>query len=112
VLIHVGRTSGRVYRTPLEAYPTADGYLFTVNYAQSDWPRNVMAAGSASLLIDGTSIDLIKPRLLPVEAAYRLTRPDAKVPPNWVGVKECLVTTAVSTTRSASETQHRSRNTS
>ena len=109
VLTHVGRTSGTVYHTPLDAYPTADGYLLTVNYRHSDWPRNVMAAGSATLRIDGEPIDLTDPRLLPAEAAYRLVRPEAKIPPNWVGVEECLVMTASPADRSATGSASRSR---
>lgn len=95
VLVHVGRTSGTVYRTPLEAYPTSDGYLFTVNYKSSDWPKNVVAAGAAQLDVEGDTIQLDSPRLVPTEEAYRLLGPDTKTPPSWVGVQECLVMTPV-----------------
>lgn len=96
VLIHVGRKSGRTYRTPLDAYEVDGGYLFTVNYgARSDWPKNVVAAGGASLERAGRTIELSDPRILPVEQAYQLMAPDAKKPPSIIGVEECLVTTAV-----------------
>jgi deazaflavin-dependent oxidoreductase (nitroreductase family) len=99
VLVHTGRRSGATYRTPLDAYPTDGGYVFTVNYGtKSDWPRNVMAAGEARLEIEGTVVELTKPRLVPTEEGYRLLDQDAKTPPSLVGVEECLVVDAVSTT--------------
>jgi hypothetical protein len=32
VLAHVGRTSGKTYRTPLDAHPVDGGYLFILVY--------------------------------------------------------------------------------
>ncbi|HET9259313.1 MAG TPA: nitroreductase family deazaflavin-dependent oxidoreductase [Acidimicrobiia bacterium] len=92
VLVHKGRNSGNTYRTPLGAYPTANGFLFTVNYNRSDWPRNVVAAGSAILQVDGEDIILTDPVLMPPGEAYPLiTDPDMKTPPSFVGVEQCLV---------------------
>jgi hypothetical protein len=46
VLVHVGRKSGNVYRTPIGAEPIDGGYLFFVNYGpQTDWLRTVMRQG-------------------------------------------------------------------
>lgn len=96
VLVHTGRTSGHTYRTPLDMFEVDGGYLFTINYgSRSDWPKNVVAAGEAGLELDGETIDLTDPRILPVGEAYELMAPDAKKPPSFVGVEECLVTTAV-----------------
>jgi deazaflavin-dependent oxidoreductase (nitroreductase family) len=59
VLTHVGRSSGKTYRTPLEAHPVAGGYIFVVMYgSDSDWVQNVMAAGTATLEIDGDEVGL------------------------------------------------------
>lgn len=61
----MGRSSGKVYRTPLDAHPVDDGYLFVPVYGSgSDWVKNVLAAGTASLEIDGNELDLVSPRLL------------------------------------------------
>ena len=50
VLIHMGRSSARTYRTPLDAHPLGDGYLFIPLYGpRTDWVKNVLAAGSAPL---------------------------------------------------------------
>lgn len=53
VLIHVGRTSGREYRTPLDAHSVDGGFLFIPMYGvNSDWGRNVLAAGSARVRVN------------------------------------------------------------
>ncbi len=47
VLTHVGRSSGKVYRTPLDAHPVDGGYLFILVYGSgSDWVQNALAAGT------------------------------------------------------------------
>lgn len=96
VLVHRGRSSGKEYRTPLGVYPVEDGYLFTVNYGpRTDWFRNVVAAGEATLEMDGRSIQLTDPKVLTRDEGYALMEPDADAPPAWVGVQECLLLTPV-----------------
>ncbi|HUG13995.1 MAG TPA: hypothetical protein VMM78_03160 [Thermomicrobiales bacterium] len=82
VLIHVGRTSGKSYRTPLDAHPLPDGYLFIPMYGpRTDWVRNVLMAGSARLLIGGREIELVSPRLAPKGDVWSLLPPATKTPP-------------------------------
>jgi len=65
VLIHVGRSSGKVHRTPLEAHPLPDGYVFIPLYGpRTDWLKNVLAAGSARLAVGSEEIELVSPRLV------------------------------------------------
>ncbi|MDQ7911178.1 nitroreductase family deazaflavin-dependent oxidoreductase [Phytohabitans sp. ZYX-F-186] len=65
VLIHVGRSSGRIYRTPLDAHPLPDGYLFIPMYGpRADWVRNVLRAGTARLSIGGEEMRLVSPRMV------------------------------------------------
>lgn len=77
VLIHVGRTSGTTYRTPLDAHPVDGGYLFVLVYGpESDWVRNVLAARGARLRIDGKEVELTAPRLVGEdELPSAVTRP-------------------------------------
>ena len=50
VVIHRGRKSGRVFRTPLWAFRRRDGYVIALTYGSSaDWVRNVLAAGGCEL---------------------------------------------------------------
>ncbi|BCB91134.1 nitroreductase family deazaflavin-dependent oxidoreductase [Phytohabitans suffuscus] len=65
VLVHVGRSSGRVYRTPLDAHPVGDGYVFVPLYGpRTDWVRNVLAAGTARLSVGGAEKELVAPRMV------------------------------------------------
>jgi hypothetical protein len=46
ILTHVGRTSGKVYRTPVNVFRAPEGVLIALTYGrESEWVRNVMAAG-------------------------------------------------------------------
>jgi deazaflavin-dependent oxidoreductase (nitroreductase family) len=70
VVAHVGRTSGRSYRTPLDAYPTKTGYVLVARYGpKSDWVLNILAAGTATLRIGGEEHALDSPRLATQEEA-------------------------------------------
>ena len=54
ILVHNGRSSGKVYETPLDAIPTETGYVLPVRYGlDSDWVQNVVGQGSAKLRIEG-----------------------------------------------------------
>jgi deazaflavin-dependent oxidoreductase (nitroreductase family) len=64
IVSHVGRKSGRAYRTPVNAFRTDDGYIIALTYgAQSDWVKNVMAAGSCKLQSRGRRVRLISPHI-------------------------------------------------
>jgi deazaflavin-dependent oxidoreductase (nitroreductase family) len=70
VVTHVGRTSGKTYRTPLDAFPTKTGYVLVARYGpESDWIQNVLAAGEATLRVDGTEHLLGSPRLVHLDEA-------------------------------------------
>jgi len=93
VLTHVGRTSGATYRTPLEAHPIDDGYIFILVYGSgSDWVQNVLAAGTATLDIDNDIVELVNPRLISKEDAWQLLPPDTKKPPGFLRISEYLRT--------------------
>jgi deazaflavin-dependent oxidoreductase (nitroreductase family) len=82
VLIHVGRSSGRTYRTPLDAHPLPDGYLFIPMYgSRTDWVRNVLAAGSARLSIGGKEMQLESPRMVRKQDVWHLLPAGTKTPP-------------------------------
>ena len=91
ILTHVGRASGVTYRTPLEAHPTDDGYIFVLMYgSESDWVQNLLAAGTATLDIDNERFDLKDPRLISEEEAWQQLPADTKKPPSFFRVGEFL----------------------
>jgi deazaflavin-dependent oxidoreductase (nitroreductase family) len=64
VVVHRGRRSGHQYRTPVNVFPTADGYRFALTYGpDTDWVRNVLAAGGCELQTRGRTVRLVAPRL-------------------------------------------------
>ncbi len=91
VLTHVGRSSGRTYHTPLDAHRVDAGYIFILMYGSgSDWVRNVLAAGRARLRVGDDEVDLVNPRLVTKDEAWRLLPETTKAPPNWLNVTEYL----------------------
>lgn len=72
LLRHVGRRSGRPYVTPLTAYPLGDGFVLALLYGDSDtvdWCRNVMSAGSCTLVWRGRENRLERPEIIPASRA-------------------------------------------
>ena len=64
VVIHRGRRSGRRYETPVNVFPAADGYVFALTYGpDTDWVRNVLAAGGCERRTRGRTVRLVSPRL-------------------------------------------------
>ena len=62
MLIHIGRSSGKTYRTPLDAHPLPEGYLFIpMSGLLTDWLKNVLAAQAVRLSTAGQEIELESP---------------------------------------------------
>src|SRR3954468_2250034 len=85
VVVHVGRRSGRTYRTPVNLFRAGDRYAIALTYgADSQWVRNVLAAGGAEVETRGRVLRLGDPQLVhdpsrrlvpsPVRAPLRLIR--------------------------------------
>lgn len=63
VIEHTGRRSGRRYRTPVAVFAVPDGYVLAIIYGtESDWVRNVLAAGGCELRIRGRVERLTAPQ--------------------------------------------------
>lgn len=68
IIEHVGRKSGRVYRTPVRVFPTADGFAFLIGYGlESDWTRNLVAANRGAVVNRGRryEVDAVQVHLAP-----------------------------------------------
>ena len=64
VVTHVGRRSGRTYQTPVNMFRDAERYVFALTYgADSQWVKNVMAAGGCAVRTKGTAVRLCEPRI-------------------------------------------------
>ncbi len=91
VIRHVGRTSGRTYETPVDVIATDDGFLIALPYGtRADWVRNVLAAGSATILRQGESVDVDAPIIAATaEVAGQLPARTLRTL-SLFGVTECL----------------------
>ncbi|WP_445167868.1 nitroreductase family deazaflavin-dependent oxidoreductase [Mycolicibacterium sp. Dal123E01] len=93
ILTHVGRRSGRTYQTPVGAYTYGDGFVLTLIYrgGQTDWYRNVMAAGSCTLTWKGHTYALERPQLIAGPEVIQKTWPaHQRIVLRLVGVRDFL----------------------
>ncbi|HKN95665.1 MAG TPA: nitroreductase family deazaflavin-dependent oxidoreductase [Pseudonocardiaceae bacterium] len=62
MIVHTGRKSGKTYRTPVNMLRTKDGYRIALTYGpESDWVRNVIAAGGCDAVVRGRVLHLTDP---------------------------------------------------
>lgn len=74
-LRHVGRKSGRPYVTSVGARLRGDAILIPLTFgSQSDWARNVQAAGGCSITIEGNDYEATQPELLDRHDAASLAK--------------------------------------
>ena len=72
---HTGRRSGRSYTTPASARISGDVAVIPLTFgSQSDWSRNVRAAGGCSIRLNGRDYDATRPELLSVTDVQPLVR--------------------------------------
>lgn len=64
VVLHTGRRSGRAYRTVLWAFVRRETVVIALTYGETDWLRNLLAAGSGRLRRLGRTRNLIAPRVV------------------------------------------------
>jgi deazaflavin-dependent oxidoreductase (nitroreductase family) len=65
VIEHVGHRSGRAYETPVDIVDTATGMLIALPYGtRTDWLRNVLAAGSATVVTGGERVEVDRPAIV------------------------------------------------
>jgi deazaflavin-dependent oxidoreductase (nitroreductase family) len=70
VIRHVGRRSGRLYRTPVNLFRSSDRYVIALTYgAERDWVKNVLAAGGCGAETRGRTVQLTDPRVVKGEHA-------------------------------------------
>lgn len=91
IVEHVGRRTGRPYRTPVLVFRTEDGFGMIVGYGlESDWVRNLIAAGGGRLQHRGHEYTVSRPRLLRGEEAYQALPPRVGRFARRVGVEGVL----------------------
>jgi deazaflavin-dependent oxidoreductase (nitroreductase family) len=80
VVHHVGRRSGHAYTTPVVAWPLSDGFIMSLPYgADTDWCRNLLAAGQGTIQWHGSAYTITKPEVIATATARPLL-------PAWVSI--------------------------
>lgn len=89
-IVHVGRRSGRVYRTPMLGFARGDRIVFALTYGpRTQWVRNVLAAGSCDFEMRRLTRHLVEPRLVH-DRERRLVPPLIGRVLGWLGVDDFL----------------------
>jgi deazaflavin-dependent oxidoreductase (nitroreductase family) len=89
IVVHHGRRSGREYRTPVNIFKTADGYVVALTYGVGDWTRNVLAAGGCQVDIRRHPVRLTDPRLVH-DPSRKAVPPPVRPILAAIGVKDFL----------------------
>jgi len=87
ILKHLGRKSGKVYRTPVNVFRGSNSFIIALTYSRkSEWVKNVLAAGECELKTRGKKHQLSSPKVVhdptrqqfpvPVRAVLRIAGAD------------------------------------
>jgi deazaflavin-dependent oxidoreductase (nitroreductase family) len=91
VVRHVGRRSGRTYETPVVAVEHEDGFLIALPYGErTDWMKNVLAHGTATVVTHGHFYDVDEPHVVPMTEATRFFASKEQRLHRRFGVATCL----------------------
>lgn len=90
IVIHRGRRSGRLYRTPVNVFRVPEGFLIALTYGRdSEWVQNVLAAGGCDLETGGALYRLSAPAVLH-DPSHRRMPPLVRIIPRIGGVTDYL----------------------
>lgn len=76
VVRHVGRRTGRTYQTPVIAARHDGSFLIALPYGRrTDWLKNVLDKGSATIVTNGHAYEVDRPEVIPMTEAIAYFRP-------------------------------------
>jgi deazaflavin-dependent oxidoreductase (nitroreductase family) len=106
IIRHRGRRTGRPYETPVGVVAFDDDFLVMLPYGSgTQWLRNVLAAGEATLVTEGRTVHVDRPQIIPFSAvAERFSASDRRSS-QLFAVTECLLLRAAADWSTASEPQ-------
>jgi deazaflavin-dependent oxidoreductase (nitroreductase family) len=65
IVIHVGRRTHTVYRTPVNVFPTKDGFRIALTYGRdSEWVKNALSHGAVRLITRRREYELTEPEIV------------------------------------------------
>ncbi len=91
IIEHIGRRSGRRYRTPILAFPTTTGYVFALTYGRNvDWVKNLHTSGSGVLTYDASKDQVQNPLFVPYEQMKQIFPAPVKLFLELLHITDCL----------------------
>jgi deazaflavin-dependent oxidoreductase (nitroreductase family) len=80
IIRHRGRRTGRAYETPVGVIPDGDAFLIALPYGRrTQWLRNVLASGEATLVTEGATYSVDRPEVVPTRSVLdRFSRSDQR----------------------------------
>lgn len=91
IVIHQGRSSGRMFRTPVMAFPAHPGIMIALTYgADRDWVKNLQAANGGTLIQRGRQFDFVHPIIVDETIGYPLMPAPARLVLRRAGVRQFL----------------------
>ena len=90
IIRHRGRVSGEAYETPVGAFAMGDTILIALPYGRSQWSRNVLASGSATLVFEGETFQVDSPELIPLSTVETVFAPREQRMHRIFGVTDVL----------------------
>jgi deazaflavin-dependent oxidoreductase (nitroreductase family) len=88
---HIGRRSGRTYETPVVAVEHDDTFLIALPYGgRTDWMKNVLASGTATVVTHGQKYDVNQPEIVPMTDATQYFEPKEQKLHRRFAVERCL----------------------
>ena len=91
-VIHLGRVSGRKYRTPIMAFPTDQGFVFALTYGRDvDWVKNLFAAGEGIIEYGGSEFPLISFRFITFGEVNAVFPLPVRIFLRLLSVEDCLL---------------------
>ena len=90
IVTHIGRKSARVYRTPVNVFRESGAFLIALTYGRdSEWVKNVLAAGGCQLETRGVRYQLSAPTIVHDPSRQRFPLP-VRVILGLIGANEFL----------------------
>jgi deazaflavin-dependent oxidoreductase (nitroreductase family) len=105
----VGRKSGRVYHTPVNVFRASNGFIIALTYSsQSEWVKNVLAAGGCELKTRGKKYHLSAPKAVHDPSRRRFPFP-VRIVLRIVGADEYMEFSMFSRVASEADKEYRRR---
>lgn len=95
IVEHVGRKSGKQYRTPVNVFRSDGGFVIWLGYGlQTDWLRNLQAAGGGTLMHRRKRYVVSDPRVVSGPEGIRLLPAPARLLAKIARANDALLLTA------------------